>query len=48
MDVARIRIDDDAAEKLERAADVIGATKSGLASEIISQRAIEIINDEGR
>lgn len=43
--MARIRIDDDAEEKLEKASNKVGGTKSGLASEFIRNGAEEILED---
>lgn len=43
--MARVRIDDDSAEKLEEAADLIDGTKSGLASEFIREKSEEIIDE---
>jgi predicted transcriptional regulator len=40
---SRIRIDDDAAEKLENAAEEIDASKTGLASELIRKGAKDIL-----
>lgn len=42
---SRIRIDNDAAEKLKKAANIIDGSKTGLASEILRDGAEEIIED---
>ncbi len=43
--MARIRIDDDAKEKLEKVHELTGATKSGIASESIRRFTDELLDD---
>jgi predicted DNA-binding protein len=43
--MARVRIDEDANTKLDNACEIIGATKSGLASEMIREASEEIIEE---
>lgn len=42
---SRIRIDDDASEKLDDVIDKIDASKKGLASELIREGCEEILED---
>jgi hypothetical protein len=43
--MARIRIDNDSKEKLEKASELIDGTKSGLASEFIREKSEQIIDE---